>query len=111
MLCGRVLWRFDQRLNGTGGNRLHGVRERKLDRKHVLQNATIISPDGSQLARIRNLSPSGAQISCSRPPGAGCDVIFKRGSAFIAARVAWAEKGSAGLEFYRQIEPGELGSK
>ena len=86
-------------------------KERKLDRKLVLQTATIISNEGSRVARIRDLSPVGAQISCDRTPDAGSDVIFKRGRAFIAARVAWADNGSAGLEFYRKVGPGELGRK
>lgn len=85
--------------------------ERKLDRKLVLQTATIISADGSQVARIRDMSPVGAQICCDRIPDAGSDVIFKRGHAFIAARVAWADDSSAGLEFYRTVEPKELGRK
>ena len=85
--------------------------ERKLDRKLVLQSATIISVEGSRVARIRDMSPVGAQICCDRTPEAGSDVIFKRGRAFIAARVAWADNGSAGLEFYRTVEPKELDRK
>ena len=81
---------------------------RKVDRKHVLLNATIISPDGTQLARICDLSASGAQISCSKPPLLDADVIFKRGAVFVAARVAWTKKTQVRLEFYRPVDPGVM---
>ena len=78
---------------------------RKIARKHVLWNAIIISPNGSHVARIRDLSSSGVQISCHNPPTSDCDVIFKRGTIFIAARVAWADETGAGLQFYRLLNP------
>lgn len=90
---------------------MDGAGLRKLDRKHVLLNATIISLDGSQDVRIRDLSQSGAQIFCDRPPAENCDVIFKRGRLFVAARIAWANKTVAGLQFYRQRDPSDLSGR
>ena len=78
---------------------------RKQDRKHVLLKATIITAEGSHEARIKDLSASGAQVSCALPLRANRDVIFQRGSIFAAARVAWSNKECAGLEFYRPLEP------
>ena len=82
---------------------------RKLDRKHVLLSAIVISPEGAQAARIRDLSSSGVHVFCNRPPTIDSDVIFKRGDVFAAARVAWSDKDEAGLEFYRQVDPARLG--
>ena len=77
-------------------------------RKHVLLKAIIISDAGVVGARIRDLSESGVKISCSEPPGQGCDVIFKHGDIFVAARVSWCTETDAGLEFYRNLAAGEL---
>ena len=70
--------------------------------------ATMISTEGAQTARIRDLTSSGAGIACDRPPEAGTDVILKRGDLFIAARVVWSDKTSAGLEFYREVQLDEV---
>jgi len=76
---------------------------RRADRKRVLMRATMISTEGAQTARIRDLTSSGAGIACDRPPKSGTDVILKRGDLFIAARVVWSDATSAGLEFYREV--------
>jgi hypothetical protein len=65
--------------------------------------ATMISTEGAQTARIRDLTSSGAGIACDRPPEKGADVILKRGDVFIAAKVVWSDGKSAGLEFYREV--------
>ena len=75
---------------------------RTLDRKRVLMNATIISADGTQPARVNELTGHGARIACGRDLAPGSDVIFKRGKAFVAARVAWTDESGAGLDFYRE---------
>jgi hypothetical protein len=87
---------------------MDGVGSRKVDRRHVLLNATIISSDGSKAARVRDLSRSGVRVLCDLPLAVDCDVIFKRGVVFVAARIAWADETSAGLEFYRHLNPMEL---
>lgn len=70
--------------------------------------ATLISTDCVQKARIRDLTTNGAQIACDTPVNRGSDVVLKRGDLFIAARVAWAQGTSAGLEFYRPVDLDEL---
>jgi hypothetical protein len=84
-------------MDATGG--------RRIDRKHVLMTATIISADGQSMAKILDLSPSGARrIACNLPLSADSDVIFRRDGTFAAARVAWTDGTCAGLEFYRQSD-------
>jgi hypothetical protein len=38
----------------------------------------------------------------------GSDVIFKRGTTFAAACVAWSDDNSAGLSFYREISEAQV---
>lgn len=71
-------------------------------------SATVVGADGAQNVRVRDLTSSGAGISCDRPLEPGSDVLFKRGRMLVAARVAWANRAFAGLEFYRLISVEEL---
>lgn len=70
--------------------------------------ATLVSVDCVQKARIRDLNSSGAGILCETPLKLATDVVLKRGDLFIAARVAWVDGKSAGLEFYRAVDVAEL---
>lgn len=70
--------------------------------------ATIVSVDGAQSARLRDLGGTGAGILCDTPLDPGSDVIFKRGNLLVAARVVWARRNEAGLEFYRPLPIEEL---
>ena len=82
---------------------------RRANRKRVLMRATMISADAAQTVRIRDLTSTGAGVKCERPPKSGTDVVLKRGDLFIAARVAWSDSTSAGLEFYREVALDEVG--
>ena len=81
---------------------------RRANRRRVLMRATLVTADGVQSARVRDLTSSGAGIVCDQPPERGADVILKRGDLFVAARVVWSDATSAGLEFYREAPLDEL---
>lgn len=81
---------------------------RSVDRKRVLMKASLINADGSHDVRVYDLTVSGARIACERVIPPDEDVIFKRGKLFVAARVAWSNRGGAGLEFYREVPASEL---
>ena len=81
---------------------------RRANRRRVLMRATLVTAEGVQSARVRDLTSSGAGIVCDRPPERGSDVILKRGDLFVAARVVWSDATSAGLEFYREAPLDEL---
>ena len=81
---------------------------RAVDRKRVLLKASLITVDGTDEVRVYDLTVSGARISCARVFPANEDVIFKRGSLFVAARVAWSNRTATGLNFYREIPAAEL---
>lgn len=70
--------------------------------------ATVFASDGARQVRVRDLSPSGAQLSVKGPLPVNGDVIFKRGEIFAAARVVWSDDGQTGLRFYRDLLPDEL---
>ena len=75
---------------------------RDAPRKLVLMHATIISTEGAQRVQVKDLTATGARILTERRLEQDWDVIFKRGNEFRAARVAWAKKDEAGLQFFRQ---------
>ena len=81
---------------------------RRSKRRRVLIRATIITVDGAQSARVRDLATTGAGIVSDRALDPGSDVIFKRGNLLVAARVVWASGNEAGLEFYRPLPLEEL---
>lgn len=73
---------------------------RDAPRKHVLMQATIISPAGPQLAIIRDMTLTGARIQPERPLEQDWELIFKRGADIRPARVVWTTGEEAGLQFY-----------
>ena len=82
--------------------------ERKASRTRVLMRGTVFAPSGASTVWIRDISHDGALIATDGALPANCDVIFKRGAMFAAAKVAWAREGSAGLEFYRKLDDAAL---
>ena len=80
---------------------------RRARRKRVLIRATLISTDGPQTVRVKDLTSEGAGIRCDVPLTVGTDVILERSDLFVAARVVWAEGANAGLEFYRPLTFGD----
>jgi hypothetical protein len=72
-------------------------------RARVLMVGSLMTPDGARRVTIRDISRVGAQVACEEQIPANCDVLFKRGTLFAAAHVAWVNKGEAGLKFYREI--------
>jgi hypothetical protein len=81
---------------------------RKGPRKRVLVRGTLFTPDGAFAVWVRDVSASGALISCKDRLPIGCDVIFKRGEIFAAAHVAWADETGAGVKFYRDLSADEV---
>lgn len=78
-------------------------RSRQAARKRVLMKATLITVDGHQDVRVTDLNASGARVEWARMIPTDEDVLFRRGSTFVAARVAWSKRKDGGLEFYREL--------
>ena len=70
----------------------------------------IFTPAGATNVLIRNISSNGARVSADDPPQAGCDIIFKRGPIFAAARVVDSDRSGASVQFYRPLADSELAS-
>jgi hypothetical protein len=81
---------------------------RKGARKRVLMRGTLFTPDGAFVIWIRDVSSTGALISCKDRLPTGCDVIFKRGGVFAAAHVAWSNETGAGVNFYRDLTDDDI---
>jgi hypothetical protein len=76
---------------------------RKGARKRVLMKGTLFTPDGAYTIWIRDVSNTGALVSCKDRLPIDCDVIFKRGPIFAAAHIAWSNETGAGVKFYRDL--------
>src|SRR4051812_24693424 len=77
---------------------------RKGARKRVLMRGTLFTPNGAYVIWIRDISNTGALISCKDRLPSDCDVILKRGPIFAAAHLAWANETGAGVKFYRDLQ-------
>ena len=77
--------------------------ERNIQRKRVLMSGTLFTPDGAQRVRVRDLTAVGAQLQLDSNVSPGSDAIFKRGTLFAAAHVAWTRDLCAGIRFYRPL--------
>lgn len=81
---------------------------RKGERKRVLLRGTVYTPAGAFVVWIRDFSAEGALVGGEVPLPSDCDVIFKRGALFAAARIAWSNATGAGLKFYRDLSECEV---
>ena len=79
-------------------------------RTKVLMIGTLLTPEGAQRVKIRDISSTGAHLCSTGLIADGCDALFKRGSLFAAARVAWTGQDEVGINFYRDLSPGEVAS-
>jgi hypothetical protein len=77
-------------------------------RKRVLMRGTLFTPDGAFVVWVRDVSTTGALVSCKDRLPVGCDVIFKRGEIFAAAHLAWSNDTGAGVKFYRDLSNDEI---
>lgn len=83
---------------------------RNIRRTRVLMTGTLLTPQCAHKVVIRDVSPTGAQVSSQDPIDGHCDAVLKRGSLFVAAHVAWTEGREAGIRFYRELSPAEVDS-
>ncbi|MES2137105.1 MAG: PilZ domain-containing protein [Pseudomonadota bacterium] len=81
---------------------------RKGERKRVLLRGTVFAPNGAHVVWIRDISSDGALVAADDPLPIGCDVIFKRGAIFAAARIAWSNETGTGVKFYRDLAECEI---
>jgi hypothetical protein len=83
---------------------------RKGARTRVLMRGTVYTPEGAAMVWIRDISSTGALVQGETRLPSECDVIFKRGPIFAAAKIAWSNDTGAGIEFYRDLAECEVAS-
>jgi PilZ domain len=93
-------------VDNFANNSVDGKRAAK--RARVLLAARLETPFGEVDARLRDLSRKGALVECAKVPPVGCEVVFKRGSTIVPARVAWTGADRVGLEFLFMIDEAEV---
>src|SRR6476619_4340709 len=71
-------------------------------RTRVLMTGTLLTPQCAHKVVIRDVSPTGAQVTAP-------DMI-QGGSLFAASRIALAEGREAGIRFYRELSEEEVDS-
>jgi hypothetical protein len=81
---------------------------RPADHRRVLISGTLVTPAGDRRVMIRDISPTAAQVTSREKLPANCDVLLKRGSLFVAARVTQANGDEASLHFYRELSEEEI---
>lgn len=81
------------------------LKPRASTRTRVIMKGIVFTPQGALHVRVRDVSSTGARVMAEVPILSDCDVIFKKGSLFVAARVAWSRNREAGLTFYRELRP------
>lgn len=82
--------------------------KRAAKRSRVLMTAVLFTPDGALKVRVRDISSTGAYVHADIRMLSECDAIFKKGSLFVAARVAWSRDRDAGISFYRELDANEM---
>ena len=88
--------------DGVRLDRQEGARA-DMERQHL-------AADTAFVVWLRDISSTGALIAGETRLPTDCDVIFKRGPIFAAAKVAWSNDTGAGLEFYRNLDKYEIAS-
>ena len=79
--------------------RTAAVANRQVPRTHMFVTATLCSVEGSVPARVRNLSPHGAQIEGATIPAPGTKIVLKRGPLQMCGRIVWQAGPKAGIVF------------
>jgi hypothetical protein len=81
--------------------------ERGVRQSRVLMNAELVGAAGRSSVRIRDLSLTGAHVTCDVPLAVHTDILFCKKQACVPARIAWVRGKSAGVTFYRELSDSE----
>jgi hypothetical protein len=90
------------------GASFEDVTARRSPRVRVLINARIITTTDEQPVKLRDISAGGTLVQSEQPLAAGKDVILRRGSTELFARIVWAKGKKCGLQFEDTLSEAEL---
>lgn len=85
-----------------------GTERRAAPRVRVLLNARLITITDELPVKVRDISPGGVLVEGEGPFPKGKDVVLRRRSAEVFARVAWTKGTKCGLEFEEPMSEAEL---
>ena len=74
----------------------------------MLINARLITTTDEQPVKLRDISAGGSLVESEQPFAAGKDVILRRGSTEVFARIVWADGNRCGLQFEEPLTEAEL---
>ena len=74
----------------------------------LLRVAKLITDDGEQLIRVRNMSAGGLSAEHGQRLSVGDAVSLEIGTQKIPSQVVWKREGMCGLKFEQNIDLGEL---
>jgi hypothetical protein len=77
-------------------------------RSRVFLTAHVDAGNGHLPVRIRDVSKNGALLESEFVPSGGDTVQVACGSTILQARVAWADRGWFGVEFFTPLTVGDL---
>lgn len=77
---------------------------RGADRKSLFAKATLHFADGCCSIKLRNISPTGAQVEAENLPRRGTVVEVRRGGIGIIGTVMWRQGGRAGVAFHTLVD-------
>ncbi len=84
------------------------VPKRDEKRSRVFLSAQLDAGSGPVAARIRDISRTGALLEAEFAPRDGDTLELTCGTTNIQARVAWADRGWFGVEFFTPLLVGDL---
>jgi hypothetical protein len=82
--------------------------KREPKRSRVFLSAQVDAGSGSASVRIRDISTTGALLESDLAPKGGETLELICGSTTLRARVAWADRGWFGVEFFTPLVVGDL---
>jgi hypothetical protein len=99
---GERLWGFAMSVHSKVGS------ARSADHRRVLISGMLVTPEGDRRVMIRDISPTGAQVTCREKLPHNCDVLLRRGSLFAAALITVGNDDEFELHFYRELSADEI---
>jgi hypothetical protein len=84
------------------------VPKRDDKRSRVFLSAHVDAGSGPAAARIRDISRTGALLESDFTPKGGETVQLTCGTTELRARIAWADRGWFGVEFFTPLVVGDL---
>ena len=82
--------------------------KREPKRSRVFLSAQVDAGSGPVAARIRDISTTGALLESNFAPRGGDTLDLTCGSTALQGRVAWADRGWFGIEFFSPLAIGDL---